>query len=54
MCVGNGKHFCTPVLLNMCNIMFEVARLLSCLKSLQKKDIHDYIRCKELKGFWLE
>ena len=23
LCVGNGWHFCTPVLMNMCNITFE-------------------------------
>ena len=27
LCVGNGWHFCTPVLMNMCNITFEVSRL---------------------------
>ena len=24
LCVGNGRHFCTPVLTNMSNITFEV------------------------------
>ena len=27
MCVGNGSHFCTPVLMNMWNITFQVLRL---------------------------
>ena len=27
LCVGNGSHFCTPVLMNMCNITFQVLRL---------------------------
>ena len=27
LCVGNGWHFCTPVLMNMCNVTFEVPRL---------------------------
>ena len=27
MFVGNGSHFCTPVLMNMCNITFQVFRL---------------------------
>ena len=25
-CVGNGSHFCTPVLMNMWNITFQVLR----------------------------
>ena len=31
LCVGNGWHFCTPVLINMPNITFEVARSDSCV-----------------------
>ena len=27
LCVGNGSHFCTPVLMNMCNIAFHVLTL---------------------------
>ena len=27
LCVGNGWHFCTPVLMNMSNITFQVLRL---------------------------
>ena len=27
LCVGNGCHFCTPVLMNMLNTTFEVPRL---------------------------
>ena len=25
--VGNGSHFCTPILMNLCNITFQVLRL---------------------------
>ena len=25
--MGNGSHFCTPVLINMCNITFQVVLL---------------------------
>ena len=39
----------------MCNITFEIPTWYTCLKNLQKKDIHNYIRgLKEPKGFWLE
>ena len=27
LCGGNGSHFCTPVLMNMCNITFQILRL---------------------------
>ena len=27
LCVGNGSHFCTPVLMNICNITFQILRL---------------------------
>ena len=27
LCVGNGRHFSTPILMSMCNITFEVPRL---------------------------
>ena len=27
LCVGNGSHLCTPVLLSMCNVTFQVLRL---------------------------
>ena len=27
LCVGNGWHFCTPVLMSMSNITFHVLRL---------------------------
>ena len=27
MCVGNGSHFCKPVLMNMCKITFQALRL---------------------------
>ena len=47
LCVGNGWHFCTPVLMNMSH------RLITFVfkKSSQKKYIHDYIRVRRLKGF---
>ena len=31
VCVGNGWHFCTPVLMNMWNITFQVAGSESCV-----------------------
>ena len=39
MCVGNGSHFCTPVLMNMCNVTFQVPRLSTFVfkKSSEKK-----------------
>ena len=42
--VGNGWHFCTPVLMNMANITLEGPRLSTFVfkKSSEKKDIHDY------------
>ena len=27
LCVENGSHFCTPVIMNMCNVTFQVLRL---------------------------
>ena len=45
LCVENGWHFCTPVLMNMCNITFEVPRLSTFVfKKPSEKDIYDYIR----------
>ena len=42
--MGNGSHLCTTVLMNMCNIMFQVLRLSTLsLTSVQKKSSHDYI-----------
>ena len=45
LCVGNGRHFSTTILMSMCNITFEVQRLGTFVfKKIQEKDIHDYIR----------
>ena len=39
----NGSHFGTPVLMNMCNITFQVLRLsIFFFKKCSKKNIHDY------------
>ena len=35
-CVGKRSHLCTPVLINMCNITFQVKLRL-------EKNSHDYI-----------
>ena len=51
--MGNGCHFCTPVLLNMCNITFEVPRLSTfvCKKSLEKKIFTIIFMVESLNGF---
>ena len=51
--MGNGLvDICTPVLMNMSNITFEVPRLSSFgFKNRQKKDIHDIFVVKSLMGF---
>ena len=55
LCVGNGSHFCTPVLMNMCNITFQVLRLSTFdFNKCSEKNSHDYICGYELKGFRLE
>ena len=44
MCVGNGSHSCTPVLMNMCNITFQVFRLSTFVfNKCSEKNSHDYI-----------
>ena len=44
MCVGNGSHFCTPVLINMCNVTFQVLRLSTFVfNKCSEKNIHNYI-----------
>ena len=51
--LGNGSNFCTPVLMNMTNITFQVLRLSSLLLSLtsvQKKRKIIFV-VKSLKGF---
>ena len=48
----NGSHFCTPVLMNMCNITFQVIRLSTLsLTSVQKKIVMIIFVVKSLKGF---
>ena len=57
LCVGNGSHFCTPVLINMCHITFHVfsLKLNTCVfNKCSEKNNHDYICGYELKGLWLE
>ena len=52
MCVRNGSHFCTPVLMNMCNITFQVLRLGTFVyTSVQKKIVTIIYVVKRLKGF---
>ena len=56
LCVGNGWHFCTPVLyMNMCYIKFEVPRLsrptFVLKKSSEKKLFTIIFVVKRLKGF---
>ena len=56
LCVGNGSHFCTPVLMNMCNITFQVLRFSSFVfKKCSEKNIFTIIFVvKSLKGFsWI-
>ena len=50
-------NLCTPVLMNMCNITFQVLRLSTFVfNKCSKKNIHDYtcICGYERKGFWLK
>ena len=52
MCVVNGSQFCTPVLMNMCNITFQVIRLSTLsLTRVQKKIVTIIFVVKSLKGF---
>ena len=50
---GNGCHYCTPVLLNMCNRVFEVPRLNTFVfkKSSGNKIFANIFVVKRLKGF---
>ena len=51
---GNSSHFCTPVLISMCNITFQVlelSRLLFSLTSVQKKIFTIIFVVRSLKGF---
>ena len=46
LCVGNGSHFCKPVLMNMCNITFQVLRLSRptfVFNKCSKKNSHGFI-----------
>ena len=44
LCVWNGLHFCAPVLMNMCNITFQVLRLSNFVfNKCSEKNSHDYI-----------
>ena len=51
--MGNGSHFCTPVLVSMCNITFQVVRLSTFFfnKYLEKKKVTIIFVVKNLKGF---
>ena len=55
LCVGNGWHFCTPVLMNMCIITFQVLRLSTFFfNNLMLKKIYIFtiiFVVKSLKGF---
>ena len=44
LCVGNGSHFYTPVLMNMCNITFQVLMLSTFVfNKSSEKNSHAYI-----------
>ena len=48
----NGSHFCTPVLMNLCNITFQVLRLsIFFFKCSEKKIFTMIFVVKSLKGF---
>ena len=53
LCVGNGWYFCTPILMDMCNITFEVPRFSTFVlkKSSEKKIFTIIFVVKSLKGF---
>ena len=53
LCVGNGSHSCTPVLMSMCNIMFRVLRLSTFVfnKCSEKILFTIIFVVKSLKGF---
>ena len=46
-CVENDRHFCTPVLMNMSNITFEVPRLSKCSEKLHSR-LNIVIRAKRV------
>ena len=47
LCVGNGSRFCIPVLLDLCNITFQVLRS----STFVQKKITIILMVKSLKGF---
>ena len=51
--MGNGSHFCTPVLMNMCNITFQVLRLSTFVfnKCSEKQIVMIIFVVRSLKGF---
>ena len=51
--MGNDSHFCTPVLVNMCNITFQVLRLSTFVfnKCSGKTIFTSIFVVKSLKGF---
>ena len=53
--MGNSSHINTPVLMNMCNITFQVLRSSTFVfNKSSEKNGHDYMCGLELKGFCLE
>ena len=57
LCVGNDCHFCTPVLMNMSNIPFQVLSLSTfAFKKCSEIMIFTIIFVVKgfLRGFWLE
>ena len=53
LCVRNGSHLCTPVLINMCNITLQVLRLSTFVfnKYLEKKIVTIIFVVRSLKCF---
>ena len=53
LCVGKGWHFCTPVLMNMSNITFQVLRLSTFVfnQCSENKILTIIFVAKSLKGF---
>ena len=49
--MGNGIHSCTPVLMKMSNIKYQVLRLSTFLKVFRKKIFIIIFVVKNLKGF---
>ena len=51
MCVGNGSHFCTPILTTMCNITFQLLRLSTFVFNRRWPSITSALgQCIELSG----